>query len=82
MKNVTKAYCIINKKTGRISVTEYGTDRNVALDIYPMNKQGEKNALQSFNGYEEVVECEIEIVSKPHKCDCEFCKRKHFTARK
>ncbi len=78
-KEVTKAWCIINKKTGKISITEYGTSGNPALDIYPMTTKGEKNALGSFNGYEEVAECEIKVTKKSHYCNCEYCNRKHWT---
>ena len=77
----TMAFCVVNKKTGKITTTEYGTLKNLTLDVYPMNERGERNALGSFNGYEEVVECEIRIVRR-HKCNCEYCKRKHWTIRK
>ena len=77
-----KAWCIINKKTGKITTTEYGANRNLALNVYPMNKAGEHNALGSFNGYEEVVECEVKVIGKKHNCNCEFCERKHWNKRK
>ena len=76
-----KAYCIINKKTGKITTTEYGAAKNIALNIFPMTVRGEENALGKFDGYEEVAICEIEI-TKRHTCDCEFYKRKHFSIRK
>ena len=85
MKEVKKAkieaWCIISKKTGKISVTNYGSLDNPVLDVYPMTKGGEKNALGSFDGYHEVVMCEIKVIGV-HKCDCEYCNRKHWTVRK
>jgi len=80
-EKTTKAWCIVSKKANKISTSEYGTNKNLVLNVYPMNKRGEQNALGSFVGSEEVVECEIKII-KRHVCDCEYCNRKHFTIRK
>ena len=77
-----KAWCIVDKQTGKITTSEYGALKNLVLNVYPMNERGEKNALGSFNGYEEVVECEIIVSEKKHNCNCEYCKRKHWTIRK
>jgi len=76
-----KAWCVVNKRTGKISITNYGTGDNPTYDIYPKTKSGERKVLGSFTGYEEVAECEITITRK-HKCNCEYCDRLHWSKRK
>lgn len=71
-----KAYCIVNKKTGKISTTLYGSNENLAFNVYPMNKAGLKNAEGSFTGLEEVRECKITILKKEkHICNCKYCEK-------
>ena len=85
MKEI-KAYCVIAKPNttakhfdrfiGNIKIDLMGTNENPYFSIHPKTNRGLEQAEDNCNSYEEVAECKILVLqSKPHKCNCQFCKK-------